>query len=185
MVLRSGWMRWYSYAGRMCACSSRGVDRQGELMGMNEDEDGGKKGERIRGAVVEVIHVVSERRLKAAKSLIEQEKRAPGSVSEQKFKELVAAIQGDDRQKQLMGLSDDTSGGLEVVLEVMDLIIKKRQKADSDLFKKQAAGGSGVTNDQVNQAIADCDAIKVEARRLGIAVPQGDCTLGKPEISKE
>jgi hypothetical protein len=169
----------------MCACSSRGVDRQGELMGMNEDEDGGKKGERIRGAVVELIHVVSERRLKAAKSLIEQEERAPGSVSEQKFKELVAAIQGDDRQKQLMGLSDDTSGGLEVVLEVMDLIIKKRQKAVYDLFKKQAARGSGVTNDQVNQAIADCDAIKVEARRLGIAVPEGDCTLGKPEISKE
>jgi hypothetical protein len=97
----------------------------------------------------------------------------------------VAAVQGDDRQKQLMGLSDDTSGGSEVVREVMDLIIKKRQKAVSDLFKKQAAGGGGVTNDQVNQAIADYDAIKVEARRFGIAVPEGDFTLGKPEISKE
>jgi hypothetical protein len=162
-----------------------GIDRQRELMGMNEDDDGDKRGERIRIAVVEVIHVVSERRLKAVKSLIEQEKRTPGSVSEQKFKELVAAVQGDDRQKQLMGLSDDPSGGLEVVLEVMNLIIKKRQKAVSDLFKKQAAGGSGVTNDQVNQAIADYDAIKVEARKFGIAVPDGDFTLGKPEISKE
>lgn len=162
-----------------------GVDRQRELMGMNEDEDGGKKEERIRGAVVKVIDVVSERRIKAVKSLIEQEQRAPGSVSEQKFKELVAAVQGDDRQKQLMGLSDDASGGSEVVLEVMDLIIKKRQKAVSDLFKKQAVGGGGVTNDQVNQAIADHDAIKVEARRFGIAVPEGDFTLGKPEISKE
>lgn len=85
-----------------------------------------------------------------------------------------------------MGLSDDASGGSEVVLEVMDLIIKKRQKAVSDLFKKQAAGGGGVTNDQVNQmAIADYDAIKVEARRFGIAVLEGDFTLGKPEISKE
>jgi len=31
----------------------------------------------------------------------------------------------------------------------------------------------------------DYDAIKVEARRFGIAVPEGDFTLGKPEISKE
>ncbi|PYX72582.1 MAG: hypothetical protein DMG78_11965 [Acidobacteria bacterium] len=162
-----------------------GVDRQRELMGMNEDEDGGKKGERIRGAVVEVIHVVSERRIKAVKSLIEQEKRVPGSVSEQKFKELVAAVQGDDRQKQLMGLFDDASGGVEVVLEVMDMIIKKRQTAVSDLFKKQAAGGSGVTTAQVNKAVDDYDAIKVEARRFGIAVPDGDFTLGKEEFSKE
>ena len=162
-----------------------GVDRQRELMGLNDDEKGGEKGERIRVAVVEVIHVVSERRLKAAKSLIEQEKRSPGSVSEQKFKELVAAVQGDDRQKQLMGLSDDTSGGLDVVLEVMDLIIKRRRTAVSDLFKKQAVPGSGVTNAQINQAIADYDAIKAEARRLGIAVPEGDFTLGTPEFSKE
>jgi len=162
-----------------------GVDRQRELMGLNDDEKGGEKGERIRVAVVEVIHVVSERRLKAAKSLIEQEKRSPGSVSEQKFKELVAAVQGDDRQKQLMGLSDDTSGGLDVVLEVMDLIIKKRRTAVSDLFKKQAVPVSGVTNAQINQAIADYDAIKAEARRLGIAVPEGDFTLGAPEFSKE
>jgi hypothetical protein len=97
----------------------------------------------------------------------------------------VAAVQGDDRQKQLMGLSDDTSGGLEVVLEVMNLIIKKRQTAVSDLFKKQAVAGSGITNDQINQAIADYDAIKAEARRFGIAVPDGDFTLGKPEFSKE
>jgi hypothetical protein len=162
-----------------------GVDRQRELMGLNDDEKGGEKGERIRVAVIDVIHVVSERRLKAAKSLIEQEKRSPGSVSEQKFKELVAAVQGDDRQKQLMGLSDDTSGGLDVVLEVMDLIIKKRRTAVSDLFKKQAVPVSGITNAQINQAIADYDAIKAEARRLGIAVPEGDFTLWAPEFSKE
>src|SRR5207245_3734974 len=84
------------------------------------------------------------------------------SVSEQKFKELVAAVQGDDRQKQLMGLSDDASGGVEVVLEVMDLIIKKRQTAVSDLFKKQAAGGSGVTTAQVNKAADDYDASTVD-----------------------
>jgi hypothetical protein len=162
-----------------------GVDRQRELMGMNDDEKGGEKGERIRIAVVEVIHVVSERRIKAAKSLIEQEKRSPGSVSEQKFKELVVAVLGDERQKALMGLSDDTSGGMDVVLEVMDLTIKKRRTAVSDLFKKQAVAGSGVTNDQINQAIADYDAIKAQARRLGMAVPEGDFALGTPEFSKE
>ena len=161
-----------------------GVDRQRELMGMNDDEGGGKKGERIRDAVVEVVHVVSERRIKDAKSLIAQEKRSPGSVSEQKFKELVVSVLGDERQKALMGLSGDSSGGLAVVLDVLGLIIEKRRRAISDLFKKQAAGG-GVTNDQINRAIADFDAIKEQARKLGLAVPEGDFTLGKPEISKE
>jgi hypothetical protein len=78
-----------------------------------------------------------------------------GSVSDKKFQELLAAVLGDERQKQLMGLSDDDSGGLPAVVDVMDLILKRRKAAVADLFKRQAIPGSGVTNEQVNRAVSD------------------------------
>ena len=162
-----------------------GVERQRQLLGMDDDADGAKKGDRVGQAVAEVIHLVSERRIKSLKALIDQEKKSMGSVSDQKFQELLAAVLGDERQKQLLGVSDDETGGLTAVVDVMDLILKRRRAAVADLFKSQAVPGSGVTNDQVNRAIADYDAIKQQARRLGMAVPEGDFTLGKPEISNQ
>ena|ERR1039457_6722184 len=108
-----------------------------------------------------------------------------GSVPDQKFKDMIAAILGDERQKVLMGISDDGSAGMMAVLDVMRLVLKRRQAAVADLIKKQMVPGSGVTNDQVNKAIKDLDVIKAQARQLGIAVPEGDFALGTPQFSKE
>jgi hypothetical protein len=162
-----------------------GIERQRQLLGMDDDANGAKKGDRVSQAVAEVIHLVSERRIKSLKAMIDEEKKSMGSVSDKKFQELLAAVLGDERQKQLMGLSDDDSGGLPAVVDVMDLILKRRKAAVADLFRRQAIPGSGVTNDQVNRAVNDYEDIKQQARRLGIAVPEGDFTLGKPEFSKE
>jgi hypothetical protein len=162
-----------------------GGERQRELMGMNEDKEGEKKSERVQQAVVEVIHLASERRIKSLKTLIDQEEKSMGSVPDQKFKDMIAAILGDERQKVLMGISDDGSAGMTAVLDVMRLVLKRRQAAVADLIKKQMGPGSGVTNDQVNKAIKDLDVIKAQARQLGIAVPEGDFTLGTPQFSKE
>ena len=162
-----------------------GGERQRELMGMNEDKEGEKKSERVQQAVVEVIHLASERRIKSLKTLIDQEEKSMGSVPDQKFKDMIAAILGDERQKVLMGISDDGSAGMTAVLDVMRLVLKRRQAAVADLMKKQMGPGSGVTNDQVNKAIKDLDVIKAQARQIGIAVPEGDFTLGTPQFSKE
>jgi len=162
-----------------------GIERQRQLLGMDDDGEGAKKGDRVSHAVTEVIHLVSERRIKSLKALIDEEKKSMGSVSDKKFHELLAAVLGDERQKQLMGLSDDDSGGLQAVVDVMDLILNRRKAAVADLFKRQAIPGSGVTNEQVNRAVNDYGDIKQHARRLGMAVPDGDFTLAKPEFSKE
>jgi hypothetical protein len=162
-----------------------GIERQRQLLGMDDDGEGAKKRDRVSHAVTEVIHLVSERRIKSLKALIDEEKKSMGSVSDKKFQELLAAVLGDERQKQLMGLSDDDSGGLQAVVDVMDLILNRRKAAVADLFKRQAIPGSGVTNEQVNRAVNDYGDIKQHARRLGMAVPDGDFTLGKPEFSKE
>ena len=83
-----------------------------------------------------------------------------------------AGVLGDERQKQLMGISDDKSGGILAVIEAMGLIMKRRQAAVSDLLKKQSQPGGGVTDAQVDQAIKDFDEIRSQARRLGISAPQ-------------
>ena len=162
-----------------------GIERQRQLLGMDDDADGAKKGDRVSQAVVEVIHLVSERRIKALKGLIDEEKKSMGSVPDKKFQDLLVAVLGDERQKQLMGVSDDDSGGLPAVVDVMDLILKRRKAAVADLFRRQAVPGSGVNNVQVNRAVDDYEDIKQQARRLGMAVPEGDFTLGKPEISNQ
>ena len=162
-----------------------GVERQRQLMGMADDAEGAKKSERVNQAVADVIHLVSERRTKALKALIDEETKSMGSVSDKKFQELLVAVQGDERQKQLIGLSDDDSGGQSAVVDVFNLILKRRKAAVAELFRRQTIPGSGVTNDQVNRAVKDYNDIKQEARRLGMAVPEGDFTLGKPEFSKE
>jgi hypothetical protein len=170
---------------REAVAAVMGGERQRQLMGMSEDKEGEKKSERARKAVDEVIHLVSERRLKSLKTLIDQEEKSMGSVPDQKFKDMIAAVIGDERQKVLMGISDDGSAGMKPVLDVMRLVLKRRQAAVADLFKKQMIPGGGVTNDQVNKAIKDLEVIKAEARQLGIAVPEGDFTLGTPQFSKE
>jgi hypothetical protein len=170
---------------REAVAAVMGGERQRQLTGMSEDKEGEKKSERARKAVDEVIHLVSERRLKSLKTLIDQEEKSMGSVPDQKFKDMIAAVIGDERQKVLMGISDDGSAGMKPVLDVMRLVLKRRQAAVADLFKKQMIPGGGVTNDQVNKAIKDLEVIKAEARQLGIAVPEGDFTLGTPQFSKE
>lgn len=164
--------------------AAMGAERQREMLGMGESDAGAKKSVRTFGAVSEVIHLVSERRINSLRALIDQEKKLTRSVPDQKFKELIAGVLGDERQKQLMGISDDKSGGILAVIEAMGLIMKRRQAAVSDLLKKQSQPGGGVTDAQVDQAIKDFDEIRSQARRLGMSAPQGTVTPGTPEIER-
>jgi hypothetical protein len=167
---------------RVAVPATMGGERQKQMLGINSDED---KPNRAMQAVIEALHLVSERRLNNLKALIAQEKKSPGSIPEQKLKELAVAVVGDDRQSLLLGISDDQSGGLQVVIEVMALILKRRKAAVDDLIKSQSAPGSGVTNDLINQAIQDYNTFAEQARRLGMAVPAGNFTLGTPQIDQE
>jgi hypothetical protein len=165
--------------------AAMGVERQRQMMGMSEGDEGEKKSARVTQAVVKVMQLVSERRINALKALIDREKKSMGSVSDQKFNGLVRSVLGDEHQNQLMGISDDKSGGLQAVVDVMELIMKRRKAAVDSLIKRQSTGGSGVTNAQINQAISDFDAIRAQARLLGMAVPEGRVTPGAPQIEQQ
>lgn len=169
---------------REAVAAAIGVERQRQLMGMAEGDEGEEKSARVMQAVSDVMHLVSERRVNALKAAIDEEKKSMGSVSEKKFTELVSAVLGDERQNQLMGITDDKSGGLQAVVDVMELILKRRKAAVDELMRRQSASQGGVSNAQINQAIKDYDAFKDQARRLGMAVPEGSVRLGTAQIEQ-
>jgi hypothetical protein len=147
-----------------------GGARQEELMGIEEEADDDSPPKAMT-LVVDSLNLVADRRVATLKSLIAQEKRSPGSVPEQQMAKLVQAVIGDERQKELLGIPGVSGSGMAPVIETMKLFLEKRRAAVAALFKKQSTPGSGVTGEQVNQAIADYDVAKRQAIRMGIAVP--------------
>ena len=156
---------------RAVIIKAMGSARQEELMGIDEDNpDSGSS--KVMSLVVDSLNLVADRRIATLKGVIAQEKASPGSVSDEQFARLVRAVEGDGRQKILMGISKNDSTGVEVVIEVMKILLERRRSAIESLFKKQAgSGGGGVTNAQVDRAIKDYEIAKKEAIRWGIAVP--------------
>jgi hypothetical protein len=130
-----------------------GGARQEQLMGIEEegDHDSPPKATTL---VVDSLNLVADRRVATLKSLIAQEKRSPGSVSEPQMVKLVQAVIGDERQKELLGIPGASGSGMAPVIDVMKLFLEKRRAAVTALFKIQSTPGSGVTDEQVNQAIA-------------------------------
>ena len=147
-----------------------GGERQEQLLGI-EDEDDDDSPPNAMTLVADSLNLVADRRVATLKNLIAQEKRFPGSVSEQQMVRLVQAVMGDERQKELMGIPGVSGSGMTPVIDTMKLFLEKRRNAVAALFKKQSTPGSGVTSEQVNQAIADYDVAKRQAIRMGIAVP--------------
>jgi hypothetical protein len=147
-----------------------GGERQEQLLGI-EDEDDDDSPPNAMTLVADSLNLVADRRVATLKNLIAQEKRFPGSVSELQMVRLVQAVMGDERQKELMGIPGVSGSGMTPVIDTMKLFLEKRRNAVAALFKKQSTPGSGVTSEQVNQAIADYDVAKRQAIRMGIAVP--------------
>lgn len=165
---------------REAVARAMGVERQKALMGLDDDDKPSKAME----LATESLNLVADRRIATLKGLIDQEKRSPGSVSEVQFTRLVSAVLGDERQKQLMGISDDSTGGIAPVIDVLEIVLKKRRDAMAELFKKQAVPGSGITNRQIDQAISDYEAVKRQAQMLGVSVPDAPDIPDQPFTAK-
>lgn len=144
-----------------------GTERQKALLGVN---DGGISPKAAQ-LVVESLNLAADRRVTKLKTLISQEKRSPGSVSDQQFVALIQGVLGDERQKQLMGISESAANSMEPVTAVMKIFIDRRKTAVTNLFQKQKTGDRSVTEQQINQAIADYETVREQARRMGMSVP--------------
>ena len=146
-----------------------GVEHQKQLLGIDEGK--------MMQLAVDSLVLVSDRHLAHLDKLIEKEERSPGSVKKQQFIRMLQTIEGDGRQKELMGLAKESS--LAPAIKVIKVFIKTKDAAVRRLMRKQETPGSGITQAQIDQAIEDLDAAKEVARQWGISIPHGDFSEGE------
>jgi hypothetical protein len=142
-----------------------GAERQRQLLG-----SGGSS--KVLELVGEAVGVVADRKADAVQDLLDQDKRAPGSVTETRFSGAIRDLLGMVREAQLLGISrPKTDSALASVGEVMKVVVERKADARSQLIQQKDAPGSGVTDQHIQQATDDLNQIKEQARRLGISVP--------------
>jgi hypothetical protein len=113
--------------------------------------------------------VVADRKADAVQDLLDQDKKAPGSVNESRFS---AATRGMVREVQLLGISrPKTDSALASVGGVMKVVIQRKSDARLKLMQQEDDPGSGVTDQQIQQATDDLNQLRDQARRLGVSVP--------------
>lgn len=142
-----------------------GAERQRQLLGAG----GSSKALELVG---EAVGVVADRKADAVQDLLEQDKKAPGSVTETRFSGAIRDLLGMVRETQLLGISrPKTDAALASIAEVMKVVIQRKADARLKLLQQKDVPGSGVTDQQIQQATDDLNQVKEQARRLGISVP--------------
>ena len=82
-----------------------GVMRQEQLM--SQDDPSAQEATKL---IVQVIDRSTDQRTAALEDLIKKEKGASGTISDDKFREALAAVMGGERQRELMGMNEDKEG---------------------------------------------------------------------------
>jgi hypothetical protein len=143
--------------------AAMGAERQRELLGLNKDDEPTK----AMSLAVDTLVLVADRHVARLQALVNKETRSPGSVSARQFTKMVTAVLGDAREKELLGLSDRDS--MKPVRGVLKVFLNRRKKQIDRMFKAQQ-GGAAISNDQINEAIADFEAAKEKARVWGVHI---------------
>jgi hypothetical protein len=116
--------------------------------------------------------MVADRKAEAVQDLLDQDKKAPGSVTESRFSAAMRDLLGMVREVQLLGISrPKTDSALASVGEVMKVVIQRKSDARLKLMQQKDNPGSGVTDQQIQQATDDLNQLRDQARRLGVSVP--------------
>lgn len=141
------------------------AERERKLLGGSDDSATRSKAMEL---TVKAIGIVGDRKADAVQKLIEQNKVAPGSVSEAQFSTAIKDLLAIVRETQLLGVSrPKTDSALASVAEVMRILVKQKDEACRKLIEQKNSSG-GVTDQQIQQATDELNKMKEEARRLGL-----------------
>jgi hypothetical protein len=143
------------------------AERQRQLMGAGND--GPSEALVLTG---QAITIVADRKADAVQDLLDKDKQSPGSVTDSQFSGAVQDLLGMVREVQLLGASSaKTNSALANVGEVMKVVIQRKAESLRKLIQQKAIPGSGVTDDQIQQATDDLNKLKEQGRRMGVSVP--------------
>ena len=143
------------------------AERQRQLMGAGND--GPSQALVLTG---QAITIVADRKADAVQDLLTKDKQSPGSVTDSQFSAAIKDLLGMVREVQLLGASSTkTNSALANVGAVMKVVIQRKAESLRKLTQQKAIPGSGVTDDQIQQAMDDLNQLKEQGRRMGVSVP--------------
>lgn len=144
-----------------------GAERQRQLLGAGND--GPSEALVLTG---KAITIVADRKADAVQDLLAKDKQSPGSVTDSQFSGAIKDLLGIVREVQLLGASSaKTNSALASVGEVMKVVIQRKAESLRKLIQQKAIPGSGVTDDQIQQATDDLNQLREQGRRMGVSVP--------------
>lgn len=140
-----------------------GAERQKQLLGV---EDGPSRAMDLLGEAVELN---SERHEKRLKDLIERAKRSGSKVTDEQIRKEVGEVLGAERQKQLLGLTDDGNDAEAATLiqEAFEVHHKRKKAELRHLIAKSNKTGGTVSRVQLRQEVAALLADERQSQLMG------------------
>jgi hypothetical protein len=146
-------------------------EKQKQLLGLGNDKEEPK----AMVLMAKAVGIITERKAKVMKDLLDQEKRLPGSVSDQRFSTAVSELLGAQKQCQLLGIpSASSDNAFASVTEVVKIFVQRKVDARRRLLQQKQVPGSGVTDQQIADATKDLLSVIKQAQLLGVQVPDSD-----------
>jgi hypothetical protein len=119
--------------------------------------------------VEQAIVVSADRKADAVQSLLDQDKRSSGSVTDAQFQTAIQDFVAISRQSQLMGISrPKLEDPMATVAQVLKVMIQRKTEASLKLVHQKAASVGDVTDEQIKKATETLTKLKDAARSLGI-----------------
>jgi len=143
-------------------------ERDKQMLGVGSD-----KGPPKAMALAEkAIGIVANRKGKALRNLLDQERRSAGSVSDARFSSAIGELLGVRRECEMLGVSSPGSDDyMANVAEVIKISVQRKADAKRKLLQQKQIPGSGVTDQQIQKATDDLAKAIQQARVLGVSVP--------------
>lgn len=127
-----------------------------------------------------MLQIDYERRKKRATDLIDDATKPGSTVTDEQLSKAVSALLGIERQEQLLGFDDDTSGAeaMQLLSEAIEVSYERRKAFFRKLSQKTKSFDNKVTRKQISDALAE-----VLSAGRGRQVLGGDTDKTDQEIS--
>jgi hypothetical protein len=123
------------------------VMKKEQLLGGDDPQ----KSAQAMGLICELIKQDGKEKEAALKALVDQEKRSPGSVTEEQFRKKTMEKMGVAREEAMLGIDDyetGTSSGLGTVIEVVNLVADRRVAKLKDLIAQEKRSKGSVSEQE-------------------------------------
>jgi hypothetical protein len=102
--------------------------------------------------------------------LLTEELRKSGSVAtEDRLKTALEVLLGMERQRQLMGESDDNSETMPLLADALNASADRRNTVLKNLIEKATRARASVTEEQLRTAITDVLSVERQRQLLGVS----------------